>query len=685
MRPHEPVPCRRLDEPRAGPLPDRGGRVIVSLNSRTLEPLGFAYQLEELEPAAGFASRLAALNGQSLKSLLRDMSIRQRNLDLGLAATVSDIALLGRADPVRLLRCTPVRKTDKLYEVAGETLTRLTVNRTYFRYCPRCTLEDMSQYEGPVRSRPWLRLQWTISHFRSCPRHDVFLTQVNPPRTPFAPFDFSSTMESLLPTLRQTADQAVTVAASPFQAWIQDRLCGNGSSDNWLDDLPLYVAAPFCEALGVSSLHPPKVRVARFAASDWALAADEGFRVASAGEDSLRALLERLNAGQASTRGFWGPRDTYGYAYGLLQKTVDDPAYGKLRDAVRSFALETMPIEPGTDVLGQTAGKRKVHTVRTAARDSGMHALSIRRLFKRMGVDEASDHSGVMDHRILVKSEEVSRVVVELKGAITAPEVERLLGVPRLHLKELVARGHLVGLAGTGSRRNAKRRFSKADVERLRDRLFDGAEEISEPTERQVDVTGARRASTCTIPDLLDMIFKGKLAWKGRLAGRNDYMALLLDADEVTRIVRSGGTRTNLTKAEAEAFLSGTHERVVNRLIEAGHLTLVEEFSPDARRMIPVVSRQSAEAFKSRYASLGELCQKTNMHHKKVRLILRVAGIQAALDPAVVGAFFYSRDAISLAEGQSQSMWSYEKSAMQRKSRLLSGSSRGSSSVSHTQ
>ncbi|WP_185975154.1 TniQ family protein [Mesorhizobium sp. WSM4310] len=654
-------------------------------NGWVLGPLGFAYQLEDLEPAAGFASRLAALNGRSLKDLLRDMSIRQRSLDLGLASAVRDVATLGRADPERLLRYTPVGKTEKLYEVAGETVMRLAVNRTYFRYCPRCTLEDMSQYDGPARSRPWLRLEWTLSHFRSCPRHDVFLTTTNPTRTPFAPFDFSGTMETLFPTLRQAAEHAVSAASSPFQIWLQDRLRGLRSRENWLDDLPLYVAAPFCEALGVSSLHQPKVRVASFATSDWALAADEGFRIASAGEESLRTLLERLNGGQASTRGVWGPRDTYGYAYGLLQKTVADPAYGKLRDAVRTFALETMPIEPGTDVLGEVAGKRKVHTVRTAARDSGMHALSIRRLFARMGVDEAADHSGMMDHRILVKSEEVSRVVAELKGALTAPEVERLLGVPRIHLKDLVARGYLVGLAGTGSRRNAKRRFSKADVEALRDRLFDGSQEISEPTERQVDVTGARRAATCTIPDLLDMIFTGKLAWKGRLAGRHDYMALLLDADEVTRIVRSGGARTNLTKAETEAFLPGTHERVVNRLIEAGHLMLVEEFSPDARRMIPVISRESAEAFRSRFVSLGELCQKTGMHHKKVRLILRLAGIEAVLDPAVVGAFFYSRDLVDRSECQSQSMWSYEKSALQRKSRSLSGPSQGGSSVSHTQ
>ncbi|KRB31504.1 TniQ family protein [Mesorhizobium sp. Root172] len=635
-------------------------------NGRTLEPLAFAYQLEEQEPAAGFASRLAALNGRSLKDLLRDMSIYQRSLDKGVPSAVRDIATLGRADPEKLLRYTPVPKGGKLYELADETFVRLAVNRTYFRFCVHCVREDMDRYDGPLFSRPWLRLEWTLSHFRSCGRHEVFLTATKPIRTPFAPFDFSDTMRTLVPSLPEMAEAAPAPGASPFQAWLQDRLRGVRSQENWLDDLPLYVAAPFCEALGVSSLHEPKVKVARFIASDWAAAADEGFRIASAGEESLRTFLGSLNDAQSSTRGFWGPRDTYGYAYGLLQKTVDDPAYAKLRDSVRQFALETVPIEPGTDVLGEPAGERKVHTVRTAARDSGVHALTIRRLFKRMGVDGAGERSGVMDHRILVTSGEVHRVISELKDAITAPEVEKLLGVPRLHLKALVAGGYLSALAGTGSRRNAKRRFSTEAAEQLRLRLFDSACEVSEPTERQVDVIGARRASTCTIPDLLDMVFTGKLSWKGRLVGRTDYMALLLDADEVTRIVRSHETRTNLTKEETEAYLPGTHDTVVNALIASGYLTLVEEFSPDARRMIPVVSLESAETFRARFVSLGELCQKTCMHHKQVRVLLRLAGIMPTLLPETVGAFFYDRQSVERFEADNLAPWAYDKTSVQK-------------------
>ncbi|TGQ73006.1 hypothetical protein EN829_011170 [Mesorhizobium sp. M00.F.Ca.ET.186.01.1.1] len=652
------------------------GVLIVRTNGRALEPLAFAYQLEEQEPAAGFASRLAALNGRSLRDLLRDMCIQQRSLDKGIASAVRAIATLGRADPEKLLKYTPVPKSGKLYEVADETFVRLAINRTYFRFCAHCVREDMDRYDGPLFSRPWLRLEWTLSHFRSCSRHEIYLTATKPIRTPFAPFDFSDTIRTLMPSLSQVADAAAASGASPFQAWLQDRLRGVRSPENWLDDLPLYVAAPFCEALGVSSLHEPKVKVAQFIASDWAAAADEGFRIASAGEESLRTFLGRLNDAQSSMRGFWGPRDTYGYAYGLLQKTVDDPAYAKLRDVVRHFALETMPIEPGTHVLGEPAGDRKVHTVRTAARDSGVHALTIRRLFKRMGVDDAGERSGVMDHRILVKSGEVHRVVSELKDAITAPEVEKLLGVPRLHLTALVAGGYLSALAGTGSRRNAKRRFSTEGVEQLRFHLFDGACEVSEPTKRQLDVIGARRASSCSIPDLLDMVFTGKLSWKGRLVGRTDYMALLLDADEVTRIVRSRETRTNLTKEETEAFLPGTHDTVVNALIASDYLTLVEEFSPDARRMIPVVSSESAEAFRRRFVSLGELCQKTRMHHKQVRALLRLAGIMPTLLPETVGAFFFNRQSVEHFEADNRGAWAYDKASVLKMIRNEKGEAR---------
>ncbi|TGV82957.1 hypothetical protein EN801_032430 [Mesorhizobium sp. M00.F.Ca.ET.158.01.1.1] len=153
-------------------------------------------------------------------------------------------------------------------------------------------------------------------------------------------------------------------------------------------------------------------------------------------------------------------------------------------------------------------------------------------------------------------------------------------------------------------------------------------------------------------------------------------MALLLDADEVTRIVRSRETRTNLTKEETEAFLPGTHDTVVNALIASDYLTLVEEFSPDARRMIPVVSRESAEAFRRRFVSLGELCQKTRMHHKQVRALLRLAGIMPTLLPETVGAFFFNRQSVEHFEADNRGAWAYDKASVLKMIRNEKGEAR---------
>lgn len=96
---------------------------------------------------------------------------------------------------------------------------------------------------------------------------------------------------------------------------------------------------------------------------------------------------------------------------------------------------------------------------------------------------------------------------------------------------------------------------------------------------------------------------------------------------------------------EPKAFIPGLGASSYRKLIAAGVLETAEEFSPEARRVIPVATRASGEAFKERYVTLGELCQRTGLHHKQVRQRLREAGVGEAFPYEVVGTFFYERQA----------------------------------------
>jgi len=608
-----------------------------------ITPVSWRYPLERRETAAGFASRLAALNGRPMRYFLREMCIAPRDVDRGVETAIRTVAELGAADPDLLVRFTPTRLDERRYEIADEPVDRLSINRTFFRYCPRCVAEDVAAFDGPRAARPWLRLEWTIDHIRSCDRHGILLEDATPIRRQFEPFDFAETMVGILPTIEESSERAIPAKASPFQAWIVDRLEGRRAPGNWLDDLPLYVSMTFCEALGVSSLHPPKVRTGDFTALDWAAAADEGYRIASSGEDSVRILLARLNDAQSGTRGFWGLRDTYGYAYGLLQRTVADPSYAKLRDVIRRFAIDTVPLAPGTDVLGETLLEQRVHTIRTAAKASGAHARTMRNLFVLKGLAGDGDGSGLRDHRVTVTSGEIETLVDELKGALSTSKVLAMTGIPLPYLRAMIACGHLRTVTGSNERAYAKHRFRKSDVEEMMARLFEGAVAVDETAPGKAEIAEARHAAGCSTEAILGFVFEGRLSWKGLLGGRREYGCLLVDVEEVKRLTRSEPGKSGFTKLELAKFIPGLPTASIDKLITAGFLDVDEEFSPEARRMVPVITRESAERFKEKYVSLGELTQTHGLHHKQVRMLLRRSGIEAERDADEIGFFFYDR------------------------------------------
>ena len=574
------------------------------------------------------------------------MRIPARDLDKGVETAIRKLAYVGRADPDALVKFSPVpgAARSEHAKIAGEKLDGLQVHRTFFRYCPHCVAGDLASFDGPKHTRPWLRLAWTVGHYRSCDVHSCALIAAQPIRRHYEPFDFTETIDGIiLPALADAINHATTMAPSPFQAWVTARLEGHRNKANWLDAVDLYAAAGFAEALGISMLHPPKVKLSELTDLDRAKTADAGFHIASTGPDVIRKVLADLTAAEAHRRGFWGLRDTFGHAYGLLQKTVKDPAYEPFRKIIRTFALETMPIEPGTDVLGVVAETRRVHTVRSAAMASGAHARTIRRYFERKGLVGDRATSGITDHRATVAADEIERIARELQGALSTPQVIAEFGIPRVHLTRLIELRHLPPVTDSADHAYGKHRFTHAAVQEMLGRLFDGAVDVAEPTGRQTNLPNARKMANCTLDEVFDLAFNGKLEWKGLHGGRREYGALLLDADELKQIVREKPKRQALSRAELKKYITGLAEKSPQFLIDRKLLVEAEEFSPDARRMIPVIPTESADDFKAKYVTLGELLKTHGLHHSQAIPMLDKAGAKTLYSKSEAGCFIYER------------------------------------------
>lgn len=605
-----------------------------------IEPVAWRHPLQVNEPAAGFASRLAALNGKTLSRLSRDMKVDVRGLDHGKSSAIVEVAKLGNVDPAPLMRVTPRRLENGRFEINGQMLERLSLTRTYLCFCPHCVARDVSEFEGPMPARPWLRLEWMVSHFRQCDVHGVPLERVTPQRRPFEPCDFNDGLSALLAGLPR--DLPTPLPPSPFQKWLRDRLTTSVAAGGWLDEPPLYASIAFCETLGVSSLQPSKVPTSRLTVDDWRKAADEGYTIAASGPDGVKSLLQRLNEGQRGTRGVWGPRDTYGVVYGMLQRTVQDPGYAVFRQLVGQFAIDTMPIEPGTDVLGLSVRTRQVHTVRTAATDTGVHPGTFKRWAARSGV-AIDDSAREMDHRITLQGANVAALVDALKGSLTTPQVIRKTGISRLYMDEIIAAGHIETVSRSNGIPDAKHRFTEAAVSDLMARFFDGAENLSQASAGQVNLVRARHVSRCTIAQALDAVFGGKLKWKGRLPGGR-FDDLLVDADEFVRLIRDSlPPAPGYTKSEVAEMIAGLPDMNVEKFVAAGLLEAIEAFHPEAQRVMRLVSMASVARFTKEYVMLGELSSTYGLHYKTIKSRLEKASVDTVREPRAVGCYSYPR------------------------------------------
>jgi predicted HTH domain antitoxin len=543
------------------------------------------------------------------------------------------------------------------------------VNRTLFGFCPKCVAEDLEAFPGPAHARAWLRLEWMIGHFRVCNQHGIHLAHASPIRRRFEPFDFAETVLLQLTRLQDLIVQATAADHSDFQDWMQRRLDGHRDTDMWLDQFPLHVAVEWCEALGVSALHDPKVQASTLTQADWARAADQGFRLCAEGENGVLALLERLNEAQRGTRGFWGLRDTYGYAYGFLQRTVADTEFQPIRDLVRDFANRTVPIEPGTDVLGVVVDKPGVLTVRSAARASGVHDRLIRRIVEREGMAPDAIADGRRNHRVTVDASRIDGIVARLKDALTAPEVMELLGgIYRPHLNALIAIGALPTIGGSEKQAYAKHRFARDDIDAMVSRFLNGAVEVATPGPRQMSLAQARQTAVAEFETLLSLAFDGKLQWKGRLVGRHDYGALLVDVDEVIALVRAEPPMVHYTIGALRKLL-GFSSETVEAFVTEELLADDVEFSPDARRDVRVITLESVELFRKNFVSLGELRDAAGLHVKQVKLLLKGAGIEPEYDPADFGVYVYDRKAVDKAVVERPDFWAYQKSRAQAAAR----------------
>lgn len=612
-----------------------------------VEPLQWSVPPHPREPAIGYASRLAALAGDDLATLMRGTGVNVFKLYVGDGAAVTAVAALGGLDPARadaMARVTPRRIGPSDSRVGDEGLSWRSLLVGHVRYCPHCIAGDLRDgpEDVPPTARTWLRTEWMIDQFRSCPLHAVRLFETDhvTARTPIV--DFSATVEAdVLPRLERLRSEAVPAEDGAFEEWLVRRLNGDRDPNARLDRMPLYAAVDVCEAFGVETLGAGMPRWGLLDPSAKAAACLAGFRIAQGTPAGIERFLDGLVARGHEVR-LVGARPIYGQIWNAFERTVDDPAFGELREIVRRHMLENVPFQAGCMVLGQVLERRRLHTMTSAARESRVNHQTLRGMFARPGMTMAGATPG--GERLTVRVDEFEDQLREFGTGMTIDEVKASTGILHRHVLELIAHGVIPALFGSREVARARHRLKSNDVKGFMDRLFEGAVIVERPTRNQMKLGRACLAASTNVVELVNLILAGRLSWKGRLRAGVRYTDLLVDAGEVLAVLQGGKPpQRNMTKVEVTAEMKGMRYQFVVRMIAAGHLTVVREFCPKVRRHLRLITRESFEAFRDRFVTLTELGHAKDVHWRIVRRHLTSAGCQPAYVWDARGSAIYER------------------------------------------
>ncbi|MGP9820032.1 TniQ family protein [Salinarimonas sp. NSM] len=603
------------------------------------------------EPFASFVSRLAARNTGGLpRAFAETLGIPWQDV---IDATDDARAVVAghlKVDPATIGAAGPRRVGERTFLFEAERVPRTFLRRAGIHACPACLRDDLATRGGRPEIACTQRATWQIAHLRTCPVHRLSIVQIGAAATPERLGDFAETIRRAWPHLNALAAKAVAREPSGLETYILDRLAGR-SGPAWLDANTLYAAARACEMIGAVAIHGAHVKIDDLEDDAWHRAGAAGYDIAAGGEDRIRDFLADVRDACPSDAGQIGMRVIFGTLNEWLAHGDEIGEAGPLRDVLRRFVTDTMPVGPGDVVLGHTVQHRTLHSVYTLHKTSGAHPKRLRKILVDAGLVTADDPRS--DHLVTVPASAGEAVAGRVAGALSLKQVEGYLNCPRVHTKLLEERGFITPVVDAEHRgRLAKHAFATADLDDFLERLLARAAPMPAPGEGIVPIPGAAKRACCSAMEIVRLVLDGTLHKLGRDPLVEGYLSLLVDVEEVRRHTRLEVEPVGVPLREAERRLR-TSTAVIEALIapgpdgEAPILETVTAINPVNRCPQVVVPFAALEAFEREYVGLMALAKETGIHQVQLRKRLDVAGVVPAFEPDRVGARFYARAAIS--------------------------------------
>lgn len=485
---------------------------------------------DHVETPLSFATRLANFHLRStVVPFLHDLGIKPEALLGNEEPAIDRLAAVADVD-ASALRQNAARRTGKRqFSLRGHDVSAEFFSSPNTVFCPACLLEDDAEADdvGSVRRG---RLEWTIRSVHTCPRHGLALIHRRPQQWDDKYHELARRVPERGDDLRRLIDKTRQQDPSPLQNYVVARLDGQ-TGPAWLDSHDVEQAVRVTEMLGMLIAFGPEKKPADLDHLERDIAGRTGFEITSGGEVAIRDALFDVQKHALQSGGRAGRRKHFGPFYEWLSssRTRKDP--GDIRRILREHILETMEVAPGETILGWELTERRLHSVESLAKETGLNPRTLRNVLAAEGLipDRTGENYHVFD------AEAGRKVASAVTRKTHVSSLGKALNCTRPQAVQLLDERLLVPIVdgpGTGVGRTRKA-VDDREIARFLSDLHSDAKPVDVAPAGMVAISKAAEKAKCPSSDVVHLILGGFLRNVVKLRDIEGYAGILVDPEEV--------------------------------------------------------------------------------------------------------------------------------------------------------
>lgn len=496
----------------------------------------------------------------------------------------------------------------------GELYVSRALRNPVMRGCPMCLRQDAAETDRAAHEFMVMRGDWHFREVMICVQHQHPLVPLWQTATLRDRFNIGARLEEISGDIMLGAfDQAARVP-SAYDCWLDQRL-QDGSDTTWLADHSVFAVTTMCRYLGKAVAMHDGTEVDREHAA--------GFDIMKAGENEIRKALDQIAA--MATEAQDEPRKIFGPLYTLLNRDyLNDPDFDSFRKILRGSILDHWPMAAGDVVLGEALPQRRLHSLRTAAFESGVGAKVLEQFLIEAGA--IVEHDPRPESRRLFDAQANAELLAEIPTLVGPIAMRQAMGATKMEL---------IALAESGILRPRTR------VEKVKNpwRISDGVKLVSELSSDAITVEAddtkwetllrACRRSGTRLDDLIARIRDKSLA-VGRKSGESGFHGIVVpkhDVDALATLAQStpktvSATLPGMAAASFGRSLGLRDGGVFQAMVEGGYVPASRIINPQTKRPQYWMTPENMTAFHRQFVTLTSLSAETGQHRNTLKMQL---------------------------------------------------------------